>query len=54
MEDQPDFDIVRLRERAAHCRKLAGGAVDFGIARELESIAREYEHGADKLELRQA
>ena len=51
MEQLPAFNAARLRERAAHCRKLADDAVSYGIARELESIAREYEQGADKLEL---
>lgn len=51
MEEQPAFDVARLRERAAHCRKLADDALSYGIARELEAIAREYDHGADKLEL---
>ena len=54
MDEQPAFDIARLRERAAHCRKMAGGAISLDVAHELESIAREYERGADKLELRLA
>ena len=51
VEEQPALNAARLRERAAHCRRMAGDALSLEIARELESIAREYETGADKLEL---
>jgi len=51
MEEQSAFDAARLREKAAHCRKLALGAVSSGTKDELKSIAREYEDGAEKLEL---
>lgn len=54
MEELPAFNAARLRDKAARCRKLADDAISSGIARELESIAREYDHGADKLELGQA
>ena len=54
MDQNPEGNAARLRERAAYCRKLADDAVSHGIARELESIAREYEQGADRLELRLA
>ena len=40
-----------LRDKAAHCRRLALGALSGGIADELKSIAREYEVHADSLEL---
>lgn len=51
MEEQSAFNVARLREKAAHCRKMAVDALSYGVARELESIAREYEDGALKLEL---
>ena len=51
MEEQSMFEASRLRGKAAHCRKLALDAVSNGTADELESIAREYENGAAKLEL---
>jgi len=50
MEEQSALSAARLREKAAHCRKLAFDAISVGTADELKSIAREYEHGADKLE----
>lgn len=51
MEERSTHGIARLRERAAHCRKLAHAALSNGVARELESIAREYEVDAENLEL---
>ena len=51
-EEQSTHVAVRLRDRAAHCRKLAHAALSNGVARELESIAREYEVDAENLELR--
>jgi hypothetical protein len=51
MEKQSAFEAARLREKAAHCRKLALDALSSGTADELESIAREYEDGAEKLDL---
>lgn len=51
MEKQSAFEAARLREKAAHCRKLALDAQSNGTADELESIAREYEAGAEKLDL---
>lgn len=43
---------MRLKERAARCRDMARRSVSAGITRELESIAAEYEHDAEKLETR--
>jgi len=40
----------RLRDRAERCRLLAREARSEGIARELESIARDYANDADSLE----
>lgn len=51
MEKETAFSAARLREKAAHCRKMAVGAISSGIADELESIAQEYDDGADRLEL---
>lgn len=51
MQEQSAFEASRLRDKAAHCRKLALDARSNGTADELESIAREYEDGAAKLEL---
>jgi hypothetical protein len=42
--------VWRLRQRAAHCRQLASTAFAEEIARELESIAHEYDDDADTLE----
>jgi hypothetical protein len=52
MEEQSTFQAARLRERATHCKKLALGASSNSVARELQSIAQEYEDDAEKLELR--
>jgi len=46
------LNAARLRDKAAHCRKMAHGALSGGVADELNSIAREYEIDADNLELR--
>jgi len=43
--------VARLRDKAAHCRKMADGALSGGVADELNSIAREYEVDADNIEL---
>ncbi len=39
-----------LRARAAHCRRLACGAVPPTIADQLEDMAEELERRADRLE----
>ena len=36
----------RLRDEAAHCRRLAAGAVPLAVAHELERFAAEYERAA--------
>ncbi len=51
MDNQSIIDAARLRQKAAHCRNLAVSAVSMGVARELESMALEYETSAEKLEL---
>jgi len=51
-EDLSALNAARLRDKAAHCRRLALVALSGGIADELKSIAREYEVDADALELR--
>jgi len=43
---------MRLRQRAARCREMARAASSAGVARELESIAEEYERDAEDLETR--
>lgn len=56
MDDQIEnlsaLNAARLRDKAAHCRKMAHDALSGGVADELNSIAREYEVHADNLELR--
>ncbi|MGB8275873.1 MAG: hypothetical protein WCF16_11485 [Alphaproteobacteria bacterium] len=44
------LSAARYREKAIHCRSLALGAISSGVARELESIALEYDGDAEKLE----
>lgn len=52
MDELRGLHVSRLRERAARCRELAHAAASEGIARELESIARDYAIDADALERR--
>ena len=52
MTDLAVITALRLRERAARCRALAGEAVSEGIADELVAIAAEYEQDALRLERR--
>ena len=51
MEKQSAFDAARLRQKALHCREMARKANSAGTADALHSIARDYENGAEKLEL---
>ncbi len=39
--------VLSLRERAARCRHSAQSSQVPGIARELETLAQEYDHDAD-------
>ena len=50
MDDPLASTVSRLRQRAAQCREMARAALAETIARELESIAHEYEEDADRLE----
>lgn len=50
MSDVSQVTVVRLRQRAAHCRELARSAVSVGIAAELQSIADDYDRDALCLE----
>jgi len=44
--------IARLRDRAEHCRAMAGRSFSTSIAEELVSIAGSYEQDAAMLEQR--
>jgi hypothetical protein len=44
------LEIKRLRDEAALCRRLAGGALPFTVAQDLERLASEYDHRAAALE----
>lgn len=41
---------VRLRERAAHCRRLASAALSVEIASELDKLAEDYDQEAAQLD----
>jgi hypothetical protein len=44
-------EVARLRENAAHCRRLAEIASDERIIAELVRCAEEFDEEADKLEV---
>ncbi len=50
MERQFAISVPQLRDRAARCRKMAHGFVSETVARELESIAKQYDEEASRLE----
>ena len=50
MDDRARTTVSRLRDRAAYCRNLARVALAEAFAREFETIARDYERDAARLE----
>lgn len=44
--------IARLRDRAEHCRAMAGRSLSISVSEELTSIAGSYEQDAALLEQR--
>lgn len=50
MNDASASMALHLRERATQCREMARIAISPAIAKELQSIAEEYEEDAVRLE----
>ncbi|WP_158240714.1 hypothetical protein [Telmatospirillum siberiense] len=50
MENEETMGMAYFLERAQQCRRLAQQALSYGIANELEKLARDYDKDAAMLE----
>ena len=51
MDDMTTTTILRLRERAATCRRLARHATSDTVAAELKKLAQDYDTDVSRLEM---
>lgn len=54
MQDKPTSCAGELRKMAESCRRMANDLSSPRLARQLEEIADDYEHDADRIEERQS